>query len=350
MAEVRSKFLDVTSKILCILVLAIQMILLDYIIVNLDKKASDVGRYIWIPLDVVILLIWTFSLIWSHRYFVKTTTPKKVSAGDKTSQLKNIFKAAIAELPFAYVCWGLYSIILVAKILRIFSESGFGEALPNEYQGNESTTGTFIASTWVLFTPTGIKIVLSMAGILFALLAYSHHNEIHNTKYKLMIDKLAHSASLDVLDCLMLLSYLFIQQSGLLLPFPMDHAIKAFTCLCILLPIVPLFALRYISNRQDEKTFQMVLVLNSALYLFLVNIPLFSLRIVLWIRHDADVTTFLTKNVMAIVRDAADVYLNVVAWMKDRKSSKKTEQTDSALGSEENETVEMDKVPQPARV
>ena len=309
------------------------MMLLDYIIIHLDKKAGDIVRYIWIPLDVCVLLVWTFSMVWSHHSCVNTVSTHV--AGHIASTLIHIFKAVITEAVFAYMSWGLYSIVLVAKILRIFSESGFGESLPNKYQGNTGSSDAFGAQ--VLFTPTGITMVLSMTGINFALLTYSHHSEIDNSKYKQVIEELSHSASLDILDGLMLLSYLFIQQSGLLLPFPMDHAIQAFTCFCILLPIVPLFVLRCISNRQDEKTFmtfQKVSVLNSALYLFLVDIPVFSLRIFLWIRHDADVTTFLTKNVMDIVRDVTNVFLNVRAWLKDQNEPRYRimEQQDIEIG------------------
>ncbi|XP_072038841.1 uncharacterized protein [Amphiura filiformis] len=272
MAETWSiNVLEIGAKILCILVLILQSVLLDYIFISLDEKASTAGRYFWIALDALIIIIWIISLIWSHRFFSKLTSPKRIPKGSG-GLVRHVFKAAITELPFAYVSWLLYSSVLVAKILRMFSSpSGFGEALLKSPDD-------------ILLSPTGIKIVLSLAGIVFGLLAYSHHNEVHNSKYKLIIDKLAHSASLDVLDCLMLISYLFIADSGLLLPYPMDKAIKAFGCMCILLPVVPLFALRYISNRQDEKTFQMVLALNSALYLLFVNIPLFSLRIILWVR------------------------------------------------------------------
>ena len=346
MAEIKSKFLDIGAKVLCIAVLILQMVLLDYIFIKLDKNVSAAGRYIWIGLDIVILIVWIVSLIWSHRYFKNLGSTRKRIPEDAGSLIKRALKAAIAELPFAYVSWLLYSSVLVAKILRMFyamDPVGFGEGL----QRDENRP---------LMSPTGIKIVLSFAGIIFGLLAYSHHNEVQNTKYKLIIEKLAHSASLDVLDCLMLLSYLFIVDDRLILPYPMDRAIKTFACLCILLPVFPLFTLRYISTRQDEKTFQMVLALNSALYLFFVNIPLFAIRIVLWTRHDADVTTFLTKNVMAIVRGMADIYLDVSSWWHDKKNKEKPEQTDSALGSEEKvgdedgETVEMNKVTEPARV
>ncbi|XP_072046892.1 uncharacterized protein [Amphiura filiformis] len=321
MAEKQFKVIEIGAKVLCILLLILQMALMDYIMISLDTKATPAGRYIWIALDIVIVSMWIVSLIWSYRYSAIMTSPRKIpkdnGRGDE-GRVKRIIKAAIAEIRFGYVCWLLYALVLVAKILRMFSSpSGFGQDL----KAHDSGSGISF------LTPGGIRIVLSMAGIVFGLLIYTHHNEMQTPYYK------------RVFDCVMIISYLFVEERHILNSVPMEKALKTFGCLCILLPLAPLIALRYISSRQDGKSLvPLVLVLNSASYLFLVNLPFLVIRLVLFAHHAAAPSTFFTKNMMVIVRDSADIYMHIAGWLEERKNNKPLgpEQTESALDGEEN--------------
>ncbi|XP_038054193.1 uncharacterized protein LOC119726537 [Patiria miniata] len=308
--------LSVAAKVLCILVLITQSALLDYVIIRLDTTASDAGRYIWIALDSIVVIFWIIALVLSYRFFHFPSQEKVPTEGYSGKQ---IIKLALKELPFAYVSWLLYAVILVAKINRMFV--AFAEDLTST---NES-----------LQTNTSLKIILSLAGVIFALLAYAHHNEAHNSKYKLLIEKLGTAASIDLLDVVMLLDILFIEDNRVEITFTLDRTIRVFSSICILLPVFPLIALRVISSSGSAKTdkvFPIVMVLNTALYLFLVNIPLLSIRMFLWFHHDVDITTWLTKNVMAICKGVLDIYRELVTWR--REVAKEEHGTDDAVQME----------------
>ena len=291
---------SVLAKVLCIAVLIVQDVLLDYIIIKLDTSASDAGRYIWIALDAIVVIFWIVAMVFSFRFFNKRNpNPKKIPSEGFSG--KEIIKLALKELPFSYVSWLLYASVLVAKFNRMFVS--FAETLTSQ---NET-----------LFSNTSLKIILSLSGVIFALLAYAHHDEAHNSKYKLLIEKLGTAASIDLLDCIMLLDILFVLDTGIEITYSLDHSVRAFSSICVLLPVFPLLALRVVSSTETSKAntiFPLVMVLNSALYLILVNIPLFAIRIFLWIHHDVDVTTFLTKNLMAIFKGVLDIYKEIVAW------------------------------------
>ncbi|XP_022102466.1 uncharacterized protein LOC110985627 [Acanthaster planci] len=300
--------LSLTAKVACIFVLILQSTLLDYVIVQWDTSASDVGRYIWIAFDALIVIFWIIAMIMSHRFFHNPNQQKVPTEGYTGKQLIIL---ALKELPFAYVSWLFYAIVLVAKINAIFTAK-FAEALTS--------------STESLRSNTSLKIILSLAGVIFALMAYAHHNEAHNSKYKLLIEKIGTAASIDLLDVIMLLDILFVNVSRVLVTFTLDRTIRTFASICILLPVLPLVALRVISSSgtaKTDKVFPMVMVLNSALYLFLVNIPLLIIRMFLWVHHDVDVTTFLTKNVLAICKGCLDIYRELVAWRREVAKEKK---------------------------
>ncbi len=292
--------MSVLAKVLCIAVLILQAALLDYIIIRGDVHASTAGRYIWIGLDAVIVIFWIITMVFSYRFFNR---PRPQRVPEKGFSGKDIVTMALKELPFSYVSWFLYSIVLVAKINRMF-----GTFAPLLTSAEET-----------VLSNTSLKITLSLAGVIFALLAYAHHDEAHNTKYKLLIEKLGTAASIDLLDCIMLLDILFVVDNGIEITFVLDHIVRAFSSICILLPVFPLLALRVVSaseTAQTSKFFPPVMVLNSALYLFLVNTPLFGIRMYLWFHHDVDVTTFLTKNVMAISKGLLEIYRELIEWRR----------------------------------
>ncbi|XP_033647461.1 uncharacterized protein LOC117306968 [Asterias rubens] len=293
--------MSVLAKVLCIAVLVLQSALLDYIIIKLDTKASTAGRYVWIALDSIVVIFWIIAMVFSYRFFNKPR-PKKVP--EEGFSGKDIIKTALLkELPFSYVSWLLYSIVLVVKINRMFFS--FAEKLTSQDE--------------TLLSNTSLKIILSLAGVIFALLAYAHHDEAHNTKYKLLIEKLGTAVSIDLLDCIMLLDILFVVDNGIQLTFRFDHVVRAFSSICILLPVFPLLALRVMSataTAKNDKIFSLVMVLNNILYIVLVNIPLLGIRLFLWFHHDVDVTTFLTKNVMAIFKGLLDIYKELIEWRR----------------------------------
>lgn len=286
---------DVLAQILCLLVVAGQAVVLNLFIFNLTDK-SNTSPYIWIVLDIIVLLWWILSFF--VPLFVKTPP-------------KGIVRQVVNEVRYAYLCWIIYAVVLSIKINHMFF---------------------YVAENLVakptLYSSTSLKLTVSLAGIAFLLLAYSHHKEIKEKEYKHVIEKISFSACLDVLDCLSLLSFLFIRDSGIVLPYKLDRSIRAFSCICFLLPVFPLLVLRIIQGPSTKKWYSFSFIVQTALYFLLVNIPLFSIRLHLWISHDIDISTFFTKNVIMLFKGAIDIITELIKWYKRSKGIEEEEEAD----------------------
>ncbi|XP_054751750.2 uncharacterized protein LOC129257453 [Lytechinus pictus] len=310
----RVTLLDVGSKVLSVLLLILQAALLDHFFIKFDE--DNPARWVWIGADVVIVAIWISGLVLTSRN-VRSKEP--ADSGNRSGVQK--WMAIIGgEMQYAYFAWVFYSIILVAKVWYMFGDFAENFTSTGYYNISHSSRGAVKFQDSEIYSSTSLKVILSLTGPLFLLLAYAHHDEIHNSKYKLLMEKLGTTASLDVLDSLMLLGLLFINDTKILLSFNLDHAIKFFTCCCFVLPSLPLFILRIVGQRKaEDNNFRIILVINSALYLFLVNFPFLCIRCYLWFRHDVDISTFITKNVMNLFRGILDVYNEVRQWMKSKQ-------------------------------
>ncbi|KAJ8047077.1 hypothetical protein HOLleu_05974 [Holothuria leucospilota] len=284
---------DVLAHILCLLVIAGQAVVLNLFLFNLTDK-SNASPYIWVVLDIIVLLWWILS------FFV----PLFVKAPPQ-----GIVRQVVNEVRYAYLCWIIYAVVLSFKINHMFF---------------------YVAENLVakptLYSSTSLKLTVSLAGVAFLLLAYSHHKEIKEKEYKHVIEKISFSACLDVLDCLSLLSFLFILDSEIVLPYKLDRSIRAFSCICFLLPVFPLLVLRIIQGPSTKKWYSFSFIVQTALYFLLVNIPLFSIRLHLWISHDIDISTFFTKNVIMLFKGAIDIITELIKWYKRSKGIEEEEE------------------------
>lgn len=283
---------EVVSKVLCIGLLVAQQVLLGIIVNKFDRQAT-ISLPVWIVLDVVVILWWVCALCMpACSNFCLRKLPRK------------LFQL-LSEVRFAYLSWVLYAALLCLKINHMFFY--FSEGLPQRPE---------------LYSSTGLKLVLSMTGVIFLLLAYCHHKDLKGVYYKLTMEKIAFSACLDVLDSLMLLDFLFINVTGLVITPKLDKIIRAFSCICILLPTVPLLVLRCIQTPSPKhKLYRIVLIIQSLLYLLLVNFPLFSIRLYFWYKLNQDISTFFTKNLIMLFKGVAEILKESLKLYKSESSA-----------------------------
>ncbi|XP_071510746.1 uncharacterized protein [Diadema antillarum] len=321
----RLAILDVGAKVLTILLLVVQAVLLNIFFIKFDSNA---GKYAWFVGDGIVLIIWIAGLVLVSR----TGNPKQKTDTVEETGARKWLTFCMGEVQYAYFSWILYSIVVTAKIWYMFGDFAENLSTLGYYNMTTRTIGGILKfEDSILYSSTSMKVILSISGPLFLLLAYSHHDEVHNSKYKLLMEKLGTTASMDILDCLMLLALLFIDDTLLVLPYSLDHAIKFFTCCCFALPTLPLFILRLLGKRKaEENNFKVILAINSGLYLVIVNVPLLIIRCFLWFRHDVDISTFVTKNVMSLVRCGLDVYNEVRQWLKTKQGAVPAEPSDLA--------------------
>ena len=184
-----------------------------------------------------------------------------------------------------------------------------------------------------IFSPIVLKIAVSVSSILFLLLAYSHHEDVHK-EYRLQVQKLGTMTSLAMLDSADLLDMIVTGDKDHILPSHVRSAIVAFGCICFIIPIFPLFALRYLASKQpsypsqpkpkkkkgngrnhrersdsDEQSshWEGAFLLKSVLFLLLVDIPFFAIRFNLWLQKGISASVFLTKNLLMVVRALLDL-------------------------------------------
>ncbi|XP_071816596.1 uncharacterized protein [Apostichopus japonicus] len=302
--ETFERILAGMTKLLCILVVLGQAIALDSYFFKLDY--SGTSPYMWIVFDAVVIIWWITSLM----------IPKCIKA--VSSAEENRFKLLVNEMRYAYLSWIVYAVVLCFKVNHMFFY--FSESL----EANAS-----------LYSSTSLKLIISMAGIAFLLLVYCHHRDIRQEDYKLIMEKISISACLDILDCLSLLNILFVNDVGFEVPYTLDRTVRAFSCICILLPMFPLFLLRILQRENpSRKWYSLSLITQTALYFIFVNVPLFSIRLHLWITHEIDISTFFTKNVIMLFKGAIDIVRELVQWYMQNKASK--EQGKEDVDEEEN--------------
>ncbi|XP_022102469.1 uncharacterized protein LOC110985629 [Acanthaster planci] len=306
--------MTVMAKSSSVLLLIIQSAFLDVIILKLDESVPEQSLYMWPVVDSIVALSWISAMVVSYLYFSRP--PELEVRG-----WKQVLRVVMRELSFAYIYWLVYSAVLVAKIQRLFE---FRRELIAPHPTRTLHPSSTPHPPCPICSATTFKIVLSLAGIMFPLLAYSRDEVGHTEKYKSLLRHLGTSASLDILDSVMVLDILFTVYDNHSLEPAMENAINTFSSLCLLLPIVPLLALRIASSvieSRNSKLFDLALVTNSILYLVLVNLPLLCIRLVLWARRDIDISTFLIKNLMGIIKGVIDIYQEIKmirAWTSDQ--------------------------------
>lgn len=284
--------IDTVAKLLCIGVLVAQLAVLDSFFFVLDYDGS-ISAAVWIILDVLVFVWWVFALL----------MPKCM--GPCLRRLPPKLSSVLGELKYAYISWVLYSTILCLKIIHMFSY--FADYLKQKPE---------------LYSSTGLKLTFSVAAVVFLLLSYCRRKELKGVYYKLTMEKVAFSACLDILDALMLLDILFIRDSNADITVMLDRVVKAFSCICIILPTFPLLVLRCVQTPAPKhKMYRFTLILQSALYLLLVNFPLFSIRLHFWFTYNVNLSTFFTKNLIMMFKGLLEILKESVKWYKDEAST-----------------------------
>ena len=298
----RALSVDVGAKALCLMALAGQCIFLDHFLIHYGHGPGFRKGYIWIFVDTIVFICWLVAFILSRRKF-----------DERFPELPTTQRELIYEFPFAYASWLIYAGVLLAKLIRIFH--------------NIDITGIETG----IFSPIVLKITLSLSAVILLLLTYSHHEDEENKQYKLQIQKLGSLMSLAILDSADLLDMLISDDVGMSLPYHLRSAVLALGCICIVLPVIPLFAIRVISTKSRRKkdkknmkknrgdsvetenginktsSWEQVVLLQSGLYLMLVDIPFFAIRFHLWLMRGMSASVFLTKNLLMFVRAMMDL-------------------------------------------
>lgn len=278
---------EIFGKVLCILLLLLQGGVLDYYLVTESKTSSYFG---FVSTDIIVLIIWFVVVfiaksrcnIWMKlqhprcpKFKIRWRSRRHVDQVD--SRCREDYPD---ELPYAFVAWLAYtSITLVPEVAVIFKN----------YADNLEDVKVYGQNI--------LKVALCITPILFLLLVNSHHNASPHSTRKWYVDKLTGGVTLDLMDSIDILEILFLNDFIIDLPKQLENAIIAFACINFFLPTLALLELSV--NKFDGQvrpvSFQ---VLYSLSYIILVNVPFFTIRLVLWFKYNQDMSVFIAKNLI----------------------------------------------------
>ena len=246
--------------------------------------------YSWYVADVVAGLIFSVAFVDSYRHM------KNIRRSEVT---KDLFSGKLGHLPFVYLSWFLYSVLLAVRIGIIFR---------------------YIAPSLdenLMYGPNMLKTGLSLSSIIFFLLVIAHVEAEPQTIVDQYVTNIVGRVTIDVLDSVQFLELLFINETKIFLSFGMHKAIITIGCINLILPtfkLAILSAWKFGEDNTRPKLFDTLYLVGD---LLIVNVPLLVVRILLWSVHSQDVSVFIIKNVLSLCMSIKAVHDHCVALSPD---------------------------------
>lgn len=280
--------LEIVGKAVCIILLILQGAILDLYLVE-HHEIKSLG---FIATDIIVLAVWIGVMFMAKRKFLSKLRKRrrgKEKVDGKHRHPEVEYEDGADEIAFVFIAWLAYvAITLVPEVAVIFKR--FADQL-----GDAKVFGQNI-----------LKVALCITPMLFLLLVNSHHDAKRYSKRRVYIDKLSAGVTLDLLDSIDILEILFMDDAEINLPVGLENAIIAFACINFFLPTLALLELSAIVKGQVRSAnFQFM---YSISYIVLVNVPLGTIRTILWARYSQDVSVFIGKNIIASAIYMFDIY------------------------------------------
>lgn len=272
------------TRIICTVIVIFQCVILDYYLV------SHKG-YAWLAFilaDLAVVFVFVAAFVISYRHLLMSR--------ESSTQMTEVRPGS---LPLGYIAWGVYSLALVARIVVIFR------------------TFVFNLSESDFFGPNLLKLSLSLSSPIFLLLLMTHNNAPITSPRRQYIEEITGNVPLDILDSVEILDVLFTQQSRILLPFSLEHAILSVSCINLVLPVLPLLTLSR-THFGFKKLADGLLMGHRLLHMIVVNVPYLVIRLIIWHGAEQSVSVLLTKNIIMIFLTLHDLY----AWKQEKQLEK----------------------------
>jgi len=202
------------GRIICVTTLAVQLGILDYYLV----EYRSLYWLLWLIADIVVLSLFLFTVIDSYRYLKKRPTK-----GPEHERPRHYF----GELPWIYVSWFVYSVVLSAKIWCLY-------ALPDSI--------ALRLSEKYFFGPNMLRTSISLASIVVYMLVLTSYDARSHSKQDLFVQTIVGSIYLDVLDTTEFLGTIR-DESLVITHYHLDRAILTITCFNFILPTEGLYVL-----------------------------------------------------------------------------------------------------------
>jgi len=114
---------------------------------------------------------------------------------------------------------------------------------------------------------------------------------------------LSSTVAFDLLDSVQFLDVLYVYQSHVVLSYGLQTAVVAFTCINFILPTTLLLALLI----RNEVWLRRLPYLTQVVYILIVNVPMFVIRVIIWHYDLKEVSVFIVKNILEIGKAIYDM-------------------------------------------
>jgi len=269
-----SSVYHIPLRVVCLLLAFLQGCILNHYLVT----HKNMYWYAWVVADLAVLLLFIMASIISYKHLILARKAVLRKSPIQTG-----------SLPMAYFAWFVYSTLLAIRVAIIFKD--FAWKLKEED----------------FFGPNSLKINISMAAFVFMMLLLSHHDAESNSERKHAITEISGTVVFDVLDSVDVLDTLFNKRAIDEFPPHFETAIIVIACINLILPTLPLMTLSK-AHFAHKIIPREISILHKMLLVFLVNLPLLSIRLVLWHVLDTDISIFPVKNLLVIFVVFHDLY------------------------------------------
>ncbi|ODM94301.1 Cat eye syndrome critical region protein 6 [Orchesella cincta] len=296
----KSTLIRFADAVVLAVVFLFQNVLLNIYIIK--HSSFSFLSFLWFLGDFFCLLFFSFTLFLAHQYHHKAKKRQRRSAsrasfasgtrsatpqGSDTSEesgIANDFSRVLghSKLPFSYVSWLFYSLMIILKIAVLF-KSDVAQTLRDDE----------------VFGPQLLKFCIGLSTIVFSLLVGAHHDAQSEPLRNAYLDSLAFSVALEILDSTSFLSLLMPTEGHLAYPYSLENIIIILASVNIMLPAVTIYKL---TASNFGRVYNVPLeTLYKVLHLILVNIPFLGVRLFLWNMFSTDTAIFMIKNIYAII-------------------------------------------------
>ena len=257
------------TRCLCISLTLLQAVSTNwYLIHHLGSSWS-----VMFALDacVVAVFIWSFSMAASNIQW------------EKRHRHAEDFHSKINQQPLTYIGWIVYALVLCFKFYLIFAQ--FSTHL---HEGD-------------FFGPNTCKTSLGISGLVFITFLYTQH-DVREGERKALVLSLTSQVLVDLLDIAEYLDNLFREEERKDFLPGLDYIMIFVCCINLLLPALPLFTLSRTKFGLHPLPVRLERLHKIGLA-YLVNLPLFVTRMILWHGLSQGISIFTLKNlvIMSVV-------------------------------------------------
>jgi len=327
-----TKLFTIIDVHLLIFIIGVQSSMLNYYILKYNSMLPY--YYILWGIDFVTIVTILWSIVTAKKYFElqdRIENPTYYADGIDCNPANNYghqvlfckLPKKLGVLPFIYLCWLIYTLSLISKILIIFITN-----VPNHMLNEGFKMG-----------PQTLEMVFALTSIIFLVFMYAHRNsenEYHKNLTKPWIDDMISHAVFEIFDSIIFIDLVMPERDH-----HNDHEIKhsvresigpclEYTIIGLasanfLLPTINLYHLSQLSACRNEECKRIDLkgklrhILIHFLRLVSVNIAYLVVRVYVSQNNDKAITIFIIKNVLCIIMSIRSLFIEINEYLTAKK-------------------------------